>query len=874
MSIKPVSGGIRFSSYCLPPLAAGEYKVAVWQTVAELKTAELPGQFAPPDFEFSVAGPRFALNPADIYSVYPPEGSVGKYAGSLPHVVFMRRTIPWERQIASWPAERPWMALFLLGEEDFKDEDGKFPRIVPRKVSDLFDQAKLLEDKVAGPAIPDLKAWEKDDPCNTIDLDAGLFAKLAPGADDLEYLAHVREVNTDQKETVSFLTDGSFSVVIGNRFPQPAQMDPEDEKCVDLNSATLDQLKKELGRIGEAYAERILAARLYLSKEDIERKEIVEGVDLNKAAPDQLKKALGKIGEVYAQKIIDARPYVSKIDLERRGIVPAAVFKELSPVVTVRQAVENRAILVSLEGMQDFLPPGKQAQGAAKKLRLAVLASWAFRCEEARDFASAMHDLGDELKPLRLQFDPKPAQQDADETVKYVRAAFSRGYAALNHNTRRGEKTVSWYRGPLSPLGGPRPHPEMEIRAGYKFKAVPDGLVQYDHKRGLMDLTYAGAAQLGRLLGLQDRSFAQALTEWRAGVQARINTRMQKEALRRMLRSQTAGERPRQSEETKLLESALIEAMGGNASGADESGDFKSRVEKLKVRLEKLKVNEENHLPASVSEWLARRVLLYGVPFLYLVPDERMLPMPSMRFFRIDPLWIKRLLEGACSVGRNSTEAETVDSILADEFFKIAVNGSTKVRRRPAPEEGAGANNAGNGNTAELPRPEPVFPFEGFLLRSPIVRGWQGLEMKARYWKKGETKPVPAPPLRIDRLAPDIMLCIFNGPLAEIEIRQPPEGMHFGADGFKKFSLRNVTETAKEVGEQIKPKKPVEIPFRGIQGLRVIEVKKLAELLWTALNEPPANSPGGPPESVSAAEFGVQMTESPGRVVISVGDRS
>jgi DNA uptake protein ComE-like DNA-binding protein len=874
MSNSLVSEGIRFSSYCRLPLAPGEYKVAVHQTVIELQTkklqeSELPVPFTRPDFEFAVAGPRFALNPADIYSVYPPEGSTGAFANSLPHIVFTRRTIPWERPIPSWPEGRPWMALLLLSAEDFNDEDGKFPKIEPRQVSDLlFDPDKLKKDGVAGPTISNLQPWEKDDPCNTIDMDAALFAKVAPGALDLDFLAHVREVNTDQKETASFLTDGSFSVVIGNRFPQPAQT---DSKGVDLNLATLDQLKDELGKIGEAYAEKILAARQYLSKEDLERKETVEGVDLNKAAPDQLRKALGKIGEVYAQKIVDARPYVSKMDLEHRKIVPAAVFKEVSPAITVRQAVENRAILVSLEGMQDFLPPGKKTQDTPKKLRLAVLASWTFHCEDARDFASAMHDLGEELEPLRLKYEtPKPEKdnskaapedanvQYASETEKYVRGAFSRGYAALNHNTRLGEKTVSWYRGPLSPL-------EMAVSGRHKFKAVPDALVEYDHTRGLMDLTYAGAAQLGRLLGLQDRSFAQALCEWRTEVQRKIRARMQKEELRRILNSQRAGEHLLQSPESEFLESALSEAM------EDKAGK-KYDLEKFEDRIDKLKINEKD-LPATVRKWLARRVLLYGVPFLYLVPDERMLPMPSMRFFRIDPLWVRRLLEGACSVGRNSTNAQLVDSMLADQLFDIAVNGSAKVRQRP--DEGEGANNAGDGNAAELPRPEPVFPFEGFLLRSPIVRGWQGLEMKAWYKKKGETKQVPAPPLRIDRLGPDIMLCIFNGPLTEIEIRQPPEGMHFGADEKKKTILRRVKKP--NPGKQIKLEisKVVKIPFRGVDqgdsdGLRVVNVPKLARRLYKGLKDHDGITHDPP---LTSAEFAVQMTKSPGRAVIIVGDK-
>jgi hypothetical protein len=747
MADETISGDIRFSRYWRSPLEAGNYKVVVQQTVAELQGAPVPAApFTSVDFEFVVSGPRFALNPADIYSVYPPEGATGEFDRSLPHIVFGRPTIPWERKLATAsPDHQPWMALLL-----FSPEDG-IPKIEPRKVRNLI---KELPPDVAGPRNLVHEDYELDDPCNTIDLDAEVFHRVAPSLADLDYLAHVRRVDTDKKETSSFLTDGSFSVVIGNRFPKAK---------------------------------------------------------------------------------------------EAQGGDP----------------IENSAVLVSLEGMQDFLPvPGKQSQRSVKTLRLAVLASWGFHCEKARDFKKSIKDLNDPLLPLRLSLPP----DGATDALKYVRAAFSRGYTALNHHTRLGEKTFSWYRGPLVPV-------DIEVQSRYEFNAVPDGLVRFDNEKGIIDLTYAGAAQLGRLLGLQDRAFAQSLSTWRTETQRQIKARLEREELRRTLRSQPPDERSFQSPESEFLESALDEALTRKGAAAERLGS--SFTETLRAHAkpgdapaEQWRAETMEELPATVRDWLARRVLLYGVPFVYLVPDERMLPLPSMRFFRIDPLWVKRLLEGACSVGRNSTEAEIVDSILGDEFFRLAVDGCAKVRRRPPGE--------GTLNTADPPL--PTFPFEGFLLRSPLVRGWQGLEMEAWRWKKGEKDPVPAPPLRIDRLAPDIMLCIFNGPLAKIEIRQPPEGMHFGADGFQKNMLRNVTATAP--GAQIDLKgDEIAVPFRGqeaarfgreFEGMRVLDVPELAKRLHAALTK--KDGMKGPLTSFTSAEFAVQMTESPGRVEITVGN--
>src|SRR5271170_7711130 len=56
--------------------------------------------------------------------------------------------------------------------------------------------------------------------------------------------------------------------------------------------------------------------------------------------------------------------------------------------------------------------------------------------------------------------------------------------------------------------------------------------------------------------------------------------------------------------------------------------------------------------PRSVTQFLGRLNLLHGVPFAYLVADEKLLPAESLKFFSIDPEWINALLGGALSVGR------------------------------------------------------------------------------------------------------------------------------------------------------------------------------------------------------------------------------
>jgi hypothetical protein len=269
------------------------------------------------------------------------------------------------------------------------------------------------------------------------------------------------------------------------------------------------------------------------------------------------------------------------------------------------------------------------------------------------------------------------------------------------------------------------------------------------------------------------------------------------------------------------------------------------------------------------------------VPFVNLVPDERLLPPDSLRFFYLDPNWLKCLLEGACSVGRSSSRDELVDEQLRDKFLDFALQQSLLVRtKNPA------TNQTGDGTPVnEQPAKLPDWPLTGFLLRSSVVEGWQGLEMHA--WKdSGATQPLD--PLRIDRLGPDIMLCIFNGQVNRIELKQPPEGMHFGASvnngGFTKFHLRRLNDEsppgkldANDEKDDLPPgpahqlgdKSRVDVPLRpDVQ--RVVDVATLAQRLKQKLEDLNARVEG---TDFTSADFGVEMVESPGRVVFDVSNK-
>jgi hypothetical protein len=398
--------------------------------------------------------------------------------------------------------------------------------------------------------------------------------------------------------------------------------------------------------------------------------------------------------------------------------------------------------LVSLEGRykSDGSFDYQGAQGDAL-VRLVSLHSWSFAClDEQQSFKGLLTNVNHAPGALRL-----PDNGDAA-----ARKYFARGFVPVTHSLRGGEKTVSFYHGPLAP-GAHTSDVPLPARAA-------DELLRFDPAIGMFDVSYAAAWELGRLLALQSKQFSVGLYNWK-----RANAQRLKQA------------------EQVLLHPHLP------SSSTTDAGE----------------------MPTSLTSWLYDLSLLKGVPFNYLVPDESMLPRESVRFFRLDSLWVECILDGAFCVGRVATsdheQDQTVDvAAVADAHEEVT----------------------------------------GFLLRSDAVSGWPGLLVDAADAAGGKLEC-----LRMDRLSSNVLLCLFAGEVARAALHLKPEDLHFGIDtpdhDYPRFHKKLRDNWGQETATVIPA-----MPWRQ-QSARTLDISALAAQIKSASKE----------STFTSAQFALEMVE-------------
>jgi hypothetical protein len=190
----------------------------------------------------------------------------------------------------------------------------------------------------------------------------------------------------------------------------------------------------------------------------------------------------------------------------------------------------------------------------------------------------------------------------------------------------------------------------------------------------------------------------------------------------------------------------------------------------------------EGDLPPYLESFLAHLRLLVGVPFEYLVPDGRLLPPESIRFFYLDRSWADRLVDGAAAVGQIGSREEAHYQARASVLSQLLDQGERMVRPLQRGTSFAEAKAASDAIQ------EQARTVTGFVLRSSAVKGWPHMDVRA-YDQPIPEPYTPADPqvtarqlrlLRLEILAPSVMIALFEGEPQMVVLEEPHHGVQFG----------------------------------------------------------------------------------------------
>ncbi|MBD1857652.1 MULTISPECIES: hypothetical protein [Leptolyngbya] len=772
MSSSVLSGKIEFIQYHKPGLVSGDYTITVTQTVTGSKIQGSNSTFQDTK-SFSVAGPRFDLPPQDIYEMFPPPGNHGDHSNVLPHIILNRSTLPWERDIQSTRGNQPWLALLVFHQSDIEQGRVSEPKII--KLSELIEDSSQ-----SGSWFPDFKleiAQRESDKVTVIDVQKSLLNVILPSFEDLPYLAHVRQ---------------------------------RKELSVDIDESYLAQLN-ECKEGSTQAAEDIFKEEFAAFKEEIKQ----GGIRLFGACSIACRQN-GTKKEWVITDAENGKQYVAREDSVQQKKVLNVFTNDAEVAIVIANRLPQRGglttvHLVSLENrfIDKIDEPKKVFDYREKDLvRFVSLKSWSFSCTDPdRNFKQILLHLNQDT--LRLP----EAKND------YL----NQGYVALNYYLRKGGKTIAWYHSPLRPckttdrLYSLKKTDSPPEKKGWHIKSemnqthyywgdrtqntlyqvtpffganlrVSDQLLCIDQKSGLFETTYAAAWQLGRLLALQDQHFSVALTQWKRNHVQQFHQRRQ--------------------------------------AIADPHLQLFNNLPSLNA-------------PSEVNTWFDKLNQLQGVPFNYLVPDARMLPEESIRFFQVDPLWIDCLLDGAFSLGRCTETDQLQDfyhiiasnrypitsglllrseavsgwaGLLVDGYYKLSKDIESELKMQDQEIRASALPNLKqNLHRIGIPLPDKlriqqtdgietwtltdldtspdyVETIVGDANNPQLCMMMPDRDRQYNYTiinNKDKEYYLKLPLLRMERLANDVLLCLFQGDIHRVDIHLKPETLHFGLKKLK-----------------------------------------------------------------------------------------
>ncbi|MQY09698.1 hypothetical protein [Actinomadura macrotermitis] len=623
-----------------------------------------------------------------------------------------------------------------------------------------------------------------------------------------------------------------------------------------------------------------------------ERAQPVRTIRLTKQTFAQIAPRAGEVA--HLAHVRSALPEGTGDDAARRAAEYSFITANRVPSRTTGPYVAH---LVSLEGHTErFADPGT----LTRDIRLLSLYSWTFTSEPDghASFSGLREQLlrsamptgrTDNSRCLLLRL-PQPETTDTGNYTQHIRYRLDNGFVPVAHDSEK-PADFAWYRGPLVPYKVTGPSPT-------------------DAKYGVDDLGYQAAHALGRGLVLTDQNIAAALASYLDRAHARLANACSIIAPR-IPAAAPAGAADGGAENLRQAVVSLLEQAGdtwhaafrsvvvdgepahyhvadlaadapaadgpaGAGSEADlvatlREGDLGSVAAPAMTELMSAFLAADDSVlgglaaqavasagpgdteaaestdpdEPTIVQWLDRLRRLEQVPFDHLVPHPEMLPEESIRVFRVDAAWLDHLMDGAFAVAERSSIDRKALEKLRDSYLE-----------RPGSP-----------------------PRSGILIRSQLVSAYPETRVSVSAEQADGAAPAAGEVLRCDRVAPDVLLCLFDGLPSRIALHEPMQGLHIGiqkADGDEDdwVGLRTLVDSGKlKAGQALPSTARVKVPYRsaGGAGATVLNINDGASGLATAIAKElgAGHKPAGTAR-LSPSQLALQMVQSPETATLTV----
>ncbi|VUC25606.1 unnamed protein product [Clonostachys rosea] len=784
-------GEARISSYYLPSLPAGEYSLAIDQTITT-PTKDAPKKAVPATRKIEVLAPAWALSAAGngdsettnaseeeaavVLSVFPASGQVAPSFRTLPHMVLRDAQIPWVRTVSKQTSDLnnsiPWFALIVFSADELEvEEDDRKDYFSAANASingtlgwditvDLLEKVNdpKLANFIPKPLPPDVQAKTRT---SLIPVKADVFAKLFPpnpkinpSAFDVSpyrFMSHVRTVATEGTLSAGIVADNDH-----------------DPKLAGTQTVSV-----------------IVSPRL---------------------GPTNVKVPTPVLAHLVSLQGIDGRDPSSIKD--KKHVLMTSLFS----------------------WTYTALPPG------------------------APDVVSMLQYLGSEGKGLTVlrtdmvddaatEEEKPPAEKKPSMMEEMITRRQNDGYNLVRHRVITGEQTAAMYRGPLTPTRVPYPlHNKISFQSNFGTD-----LQILDTNLGLMDISYASAWQLGKTLAMADPAFTAALSRLRMLVHREALEEARKRVVKTLRAPVLATEEGASPVHTRLsvfsdqnphisyapkeeIKSDVVDIVKAlnsindtvhevgtafstnrwrrrnplskpeQSSGDDDLMSLTSdhihhqlpehalvhMLDNANTPVAKEPYNyhtiPNNTDYAVIQEWVLNKLHLSSIPAHYYLPDPTYVPEETLRFFHVDLNWMDALVDGALSLANHLASKPDEDycrSALKDALSRYFKSPIIKDYRQQ----------------------NPVY---GFILRSKLLVQFPDLAVTAEFSKEVSStedwdKVQPKAPILVQRrLGPDMMLVLMD--------RKPPNlsGITFTLPAHQQTFIAAFALNDKEVKLQCK----------------------------------------------------------------------